>query len=302
VNGYLHPSYARSLTEFGQPYELPHSRGWILKRQIEGFADHDAMGVYPLFACQAWSKLAEDLEEISHQLISLTLVTDPFGDYDVSQLHLFFKDVVVPFKQHFIVDLKRPIASILSDHHRRNINKVLQQVRVERCAKPAAHLDEWFCLYQNLIRRHQIVGMAAFSRDAFAKQLDVPGIVAFRATHEGITVGMLLWYIQGNVGYYHLGAYSEFGYELRASFALFSFAIDYFAADRVRWLNLGAGAGLQGDATDGLSRFKRGWSTETRTVYLCGRVFNRSRYEEIVKAKRIGITGYFPAYRQGEFR
>jgi hypothetical protein len=113
---------------------------------------------------------------------------------------------------------------------------------------------------------------------------------------------MLLWYIQGNVGYYHLGAYSEFGYELRASFALFSFAIDYFAADRLRWLNLGAGAGVQGDATDGLSRFKRGWSTETRTVYLCGRIFNRSRYQEIVKAKRIGITGYFPAYRRGEFR
>jgi hypothetical protein len=173
---------------------------------------------------------------------------------------------------------------------------------VERCAKPTRHLDEWAGLYTNLIRRYQITGIAAFSQDAFAKQLDVPGIVAFRARHEGVTVGMLLWYIQGSVGYYHLGAYSEFGYELRASFALFSFAIEHFAANGLRWLNLGAGAGVKGNNTDGLSRFKRGWSTGIRTVYFCGRIFNHSRYEEIAKAKGIGITGYFPAYRRGEFR
>ena len=186
MNGYLHPSYARSLAEFGVPHELHRSQGWILKRQIRGFDDHDAMGVYPLFACQDWSKLYEDLDEISHELISLTLVADPFGDYDVSQLHTFFEDVVVPFKGHFIVDLSRPIASIVSDHHRRNSKKVLQRVRVERCAKPPAHLCEWFRLYENLIRRHQIVGIPAFSRDAFAKQLDVPGIVAFQQHMKGL--------------------------------------------------------------------------------------------------------------------
>jgi Acetyltransferase (GNAT) domain len=302
VNGYLHPSYASSLTEFGQPYELPHSRGWILQRRIQGFADRDAMGVYPLFACEDWSNLQIDLDEIQHELISLALITDPFGDYNEAYLRLCFKDVVFPFKEHFVVDLKRPIGSVVSDQHHRNIKKALQRVCVERCSKPGEHLDEWVGLYTNLIRRYQITGIAAFSRDAFARQLDVPGIVAFRARNEGITVGMLLWYIQGNVGYYHLGAYSEFGYELRASFGLFSFAIEHFAAHGLRWLNLGAGAGVKGDSTDGLSRFKRGWSSGTRTVYFCGRIFNHVRYEEIVKATGLGITKYFPAYRRGEFR
>jgi hypothetical protein len=302
VNGYLHPNYASSLIEFGSPCELPRSRGWILERQIHGFADHDAIGVYPLFACQDWSNLHIDLDEVKRELISLALITDPFGDYDEAQLRLCFKDVVFPFKEHFVVDLNRPIGSVVSDHHRRNIKKVLDQVCVERCAKPAGHLDEWFGLYTNLIRRHQITGVAEFSRDSFAKQLCVPGIVAFRARHEGITVGMLLWYIQGNVGYYHLGAYSEVGYEKRASFGLFSFAIEHFAAHGLRWLNLGAGAGVKGDSTDGLSRFKRGWSTGTRTVYFCGRIFNHVRYAEIVRASGLGITKYFPAYRRGEFR
>jgi hypothetical protein len=273
-----------------------------LERQIQGFADHDAMGVYPLFACQDWSNLHLDLGELEHSLVSLVLITDPFGDCDEAYLRLCFKDVVFPFKQHFVVDLNRSINSVVSDHHRRNTRKALQRVCIERCVKPPEHLDEWFGLYKNLIRRHQITGIAAFSRDSFATQLNVPGIVAFRARYEGVTVGINLWYVQGNVGYYHLGAYSEFGYELQASFGLFSFAIEHFAAKGLRWLNLGAGVGVKGDGTDGLSRFKRGWSSDTRTVYLCGRIFNRSRYEEIVRAKGMGITGYFPAYRRGEFR
>ena len=302
MNGYLHPIYANSLIAFGSPRELPRSRGWLLERQIHGHAEHDAMGVYPLFACQDWSNLHVDLDEIKHDLISLALITDPFGDYDESYLRRCFRDVVFPFKEHFVVDLNRPIGTVVGHHHRRNIKKVLDQICVERCAKPAGHLEEWCSLYTNLIQRYQITGIAAFSRDAFAKQLHVPGMVAFRASHKGVTVGMLLWYIYGSVGYYHLGAYSELGYEMRASFGLFSFAIEYFAAHGLRWLNLGAGAGVKGDSTDGLSRFKRGWSTGTRTVYFCGRIFNQARYTEIVKASGLASTTYFPAYRRGEFR
>ena len=66
-----------------------------------------------------------------------------------------------------------------------------------------------------------------------------------------------MWYLQGSVGYYHLGAFSPLGYELRSSFALFSFAINYFADSGLRWLDLGAGARVKGSETDGgLSRFK----------------------------------------------
>jgi len=302
MNGYLHSLYANSLMEFGTPRELVCSGGWILERRIWGFPYRDAMGGYPLFVCRDWSKLHIDLEEIGQELVSLSLVTDPFGDYDVTYLHQCFKDEVSPFKEHFVIDLSRSRDTSVCDHHRRNVRKALKSVCVERCEEPAEHLDEWVSLYANLIERHHIRGIAAFSRDSFAKQLHVPGIVAFRASYKGITVGMLLWYIQGDVGYYHLGAYNDIGYKLRASFALFGFAIDYFAANGLPWLNLGAGAGVKSSGTDGLSRFKRGWSTGTRTVYFCGRIFNYTRYSEIVKARGILATDYFPAYREGEFQ
>ena len=116
-----------------------------------------------------------------------------------------------------------------------------------------------------------------------------------------MTVGMTLWYVQDTVAYYHLGASSDLGYELRASFALFWLAIEYFASKGLHWLNLGAAAGITSAADNGLSRFKRGWSTGTRTAYVCGGIFAPDKYSELVKATNHPTTKYFPAYRTGEF-
>jgi hypothetical protein len=144
--------------------------------------------------------------------------------------------------------------------------------------------------------------MSAFSAKSFREQLAVPGLSMFRATLDGETVGMNLWYADRGIAYYHLGAYSEAGYKLRASFALFWRAIEYFAAQGLRWLDLGAGAGLSGSGeADGLRRFKRGWATDTRVAYFCGRVFDRQKYAEILSATQVVTSDYFPAYRKGEF-
>ena len=301
ITGYMHHGYAESLVEFGTPRHLPLSGGWILERQIPGSQYKDAMGCYPLFACRDWSQLYLDLKEIADELLSLAVVTDPFGNYDVNCLQQCFVDVAIPFKEHYIIDLSRPMSTFVSKHHCRYAQKAFGDISVERCDDPQRFLSEWVDLYASLVTKHNITGIPAFSKTAFAQQLSVPGIVIFRAICDERTVGMLLWYVQGKLGYYHLGAYSSLGYDLHASFALFWFVIEYFAANGLRWLNLGAGAGVEGNGTDGLSRFKRGWSTGTRTAYFCGHIFNRTKYLETVQAKEISITDYFPAYRAGEF-
>lgn len=67
-------------------------------------------------------------------------------------------------------------------------------------------------------------------------------------------------------------------------------------------LNLGAGAGLSGDGTDGLSRFKKGWSTDVRLAYFCGRILQPGLYSELCRQNIAPeTTKYFPAYRNGEF-
>lgn len=300
-SGYPHPRYAKSFQEFGIPLQLVRSGGWLLKRSIPGTEAHDAMGCYPLFTCSDWSQLQVDIDDIGQDLVSLALVTDPFGDYTEQSLRRTFKDLAKPFKEHFVVDLKGSPEAFVHAHHQRNARKALKTVCVERCEEATSCVEDWNNLYANLVARHDIRGIARFSKSTFAQQLRVPGAVVMRATHDGLTVGMTWWFVSGGVGYYHLGAYSDAGYELRASFALFWRAIEVLKAEGLRWLNLGAGAGLGKDATDGLSRFKHGWSNGTRMAYLCGRIFDRARYDQISAAKGIKTTRYFPAYRQGEF-
>ena len=119
--------------------------------------------------------------------------------------------------------------------------------------------------------------------------------------HEGCTVGVLLVYEQAGVAYAHLAASSETGYRLGAAYALFWHAIDR-CRGRVRWFSLGQlRAGVSDDVGTGLDFFKKGWSTGTRTAYLCGRILNPQRYAALVQARRLAGTRYFPAYRQGEF-
>jgi len=258
------------------------------------------MGCYPLFACDDWAALEKDLNELSGELVSVALVADPFGTQDPELLQRCFPDRVVPFKEHLVTDLSQPPDSFVDTQHRRKARRALERLDVAYCDNALHFVDEWNNLYANLIKRHRIQGLSAFSAASFKGQLAVPGISMFRATHDGETVGMTLWYADRGVAYYHLGAYSDTGYQLEASFALFWRVLEHFANQGTQWLNLGAGAGLA-NQTDGLTRFKRGWATGTRPAYFCGRIFNRMKYEEALKARNIVASDYFPAYRKGEF-
>jgi len=291
-----------ALSEYGQPVVLPECGGWVLQRSIPGYTAFDAMGCYPIFACKEWPSLHLDLEQMGGEWVCLSLIADPFGGYSQDYLRTCFPNLMVPFKNHFIVDLQKAPRDYIDAHHSRNARKALKDVTVEPVQDHLHLLDEWMALYNVLIERHHIIGMTAFSRRSFGQQLQVPGLMAFRAKSAGMTIGLLLWYVMDNVAYYHLGAYSELGYELRASFALFSLAISYFSDMRIEWLSLGAGAGTRESVDDGLSRFKRGWSNGVRTAYLCGRVFDHARYLEIIHSKPISAeSDYFPLYRKGEF-
>jgi len=301
MTAYADAAYAAALAEFGTPCPLPRSGGWVLERAIPDSPYRDAIGCYPLFACADWAGLREDLEELGDRFVSLTIVTDPFGAYVPGSLCESFPDLARPFKQHFVTDLSQPVDGFASRHHRRYASKARREVAVLVGDPPIRHLEEWLALYQALIVRHRIHGIAAFSRRSFERQFLVPGLRLLRAEWQGNIVGMTLWFVSEKIAYYHLGAYNAQGYAVRAAFALFREAIDVFAGAGVRWLSLGGGAGIQSTASDGLSRFKHGWATGTRTAFLCGRIFNRPAYEELCAARGAREGSYFPAYRQGEF-
>jgi hypothetical protein len=297
--GYAHPAYAKTFGDFGKPRELPLSKGWILERQIPGGSHRDARGCYPMFFCQDWRRLEDDMVDVG-DLVSLVLVTDPFGNYDTRLLQRCFPDLMQPYKEHFVVDLEQPLSSFISNTHARNIRAALRKVDVELCENPLTLAEEWSELYAGLVQRQGIKGPSAFSKTALIEQLSIPGIVAFRAVHQETTVGIILFFQHKEIVHGHLVAYTDLGYRLGASDALLYEALEYFRT-KAKWLNHGAGAGVRNNGKDGLTRFKRGWSNGTRTVYLCGRIIQPQTYAELATTKAVSGSDYFPVYRHGEF-
>ena len=291
-SGYLHPEYAASFSEFGRVRALPLSGGFVIERAIPNSSLRDAMGCYPLFACRDWKALSDDIRTLHGDLVSLTLVADPLGDFDERVLHDSF-DIVLLYKKHLVTDLAREDEMALGGHHRRNIKKARSSVRVEVCDDPLAHLDEWISLFDVLVSRHDIRGIQAFSPAAFTRQLAVPGLVMFRGTVDGECVGLHLWYVSGDIAYAHLGATSLLGYNVMASYALYDEAVRHFR-DRVRWLDLGAAPDEGGES---LLAFKRGWSTGVQPAYLCGAILQPEWYAGLTRSHRNSDRGFFPAYR-----
>ena len=293
--GYAHRGYAESLGEFGAVQELLACGGWLLVRRLPVVEAVDAMGCYPMFSCRDWNAIGADLEALAQTLVCVSLVTDPFAHVSPARLCATFPDVCFEFKQHFVTDLSHPLDTVAGSHHRRNVRKSLAAVEVRETTGDASMLDDWLPLYEHLIRRHAISGIAGFSRDSFARQAKVPGFRAFSAVSHGEVCGMTLWYVDGDVCYYHLAAYNDRGYELRASYALFWSALTEFAKTGVRWAGLGAGAGVTASQS-GLTRFKQGWSTHTRPAYFCGRIMQPAVYRKLATAEQLA-NGFFPAYR-----
>lgn len=296
-SGYLHQAYASSFDEIATPRELPACGAWVLERPINGSNLRDGMGCYPLFCCRDWTRLPDDVAALATELVSFTLVTDPFGEFNVRDLQRVF-DIVHPYKSHYVRDLA-DTAVAPPRRHRRNTAAAVRAVTLERVGEPASLTDEWVELYGQLVDRHGLTGLHAFSRHCLERQLTVPGLRMFSATAEGRVVGLHLWYVQGDVAHGHLGATSQLGYELMASYALYAFAIEQLRHE-VRWLALGSSPGhTESDQMDGLRRFKQGWATGTRQVYLCGKVLQPDAYNRLTTAAH-AEPGYFPGYRRGE--
>ena len=298
VTGYLHPGYAASLAEFGEPVELTRSGSYLLRRPIPGTPHQDLMGCYPLFCCRDWGRLSEDLQSLQSEFVAAVLVTDPWGSYDEVQLRATF-EVVTRFKQHLVTDLSMPLECIASYHHRYYVQRALRHLTVHVTEQPTEFASEWTQLYRSLIERHRLRGIKAFSPGSFEKQLSLPGTVLFRSLHAHACVGAHIWYVQGKVAYSHLTAINASGYALGASYALMGAALKYFQK-KAHWLNLGSSAGLGQDQVDGLFWFKKGFATSSRPVYLCGSKLNATLYDALARRGLGSAASYFPAYRQGE--
>lgn len=299
MEGYQHPLYAQSFYEIGEPLFLPRSNGWFIKRQIPGTPYFDAMGPYPMFFCDDWDALIGDLQQLKGDLISISMVIGPFEELPNNEYSDFF-DIFKPYKNHYILDTNVPIAQAVSKWSLKDARRALKEVSIDLVTAPDINLDEWVTLYDNLVKRHDIKGIRAFSRESFAKQITIPNTHFFRAWRKGELVGGNLYYIQQNVAYGHLLALTDEGYRLGASHAIKWVAIQNLAK-MVKWINFGGSTGNDQGSLTGLDKFKMGWTNDVKRSHFCAKVLDQVKYDELTSNKAVVTPEWFPAYRSGEY-
>lgn len=284
---YADPAYAAALAFAGRPVAVEAWATSVLVRPIAGGGE-DALGLYPRSVIAPDADLRGGLETLAARgLVSVVLVSDPLAGPASDRLAAAF-EVCRPFKTHQLIERAKGYAP--GKHHRYEIRRAQSRCRVEAVAL-ADRLADWRGLYGQLTERHAIAGMAAFSDDYFEALAAWPVFQTFAAFIGEEVVSMAIWVEAGGVAYNHLGASSAAGYTNGAAYALYDAAVAHFHAAEV--LDLGAGAGLTDDPTDGLARFKRGFANAEVVAHLCGAVLAAERYASLGDRG----AGYFPAYR-----
>ena len=122
----------------------------------------------------------------------------------------------------------------------------------------------------------------------------------FYAVKKDKLAGIQLWLTGDGAAYHHLSAYSDIGYQERASYGLMWQALNHFQSQRLEIACLGGSAG-NASRKDGLYQFKKGWSTHSKTAYFCGRVINQAFYDALEGQLGGSDSRIFPAYRWKEF-
>lgn len=294
--GYAGSRYAASLEEFGELLPLNAAGGYLLRRAIPGTEHSDAMGLYPLFQCDEWSALPTDLAKLPAELCSVVLVVDPLENVSPGELGSIFPDLCRPFKQHFLVDLSNDLKQVVSRHHRYYAGYGAKHCTIRMQDECVMLLNDWVRLYEQLAQRHQIRGIQRFSQDSFRSQLRLKEMVAFVAEADDEITGIQLWICRGKNAYHHLSAYSSAGYRNRVSYSLLWEALQFFQGVGFSWINLGGGSGSS-NASSGLTAFKKGWASEAKPAYLCGKILNHRIYDLLCETSGNSGSSFFPAYR-----
>lgn len=285
--------YADSLAHVGRPLAVPEWDGHVLIRPTPCGTRCDALGPYPLTPLARDTDLVAGFDRLKAAgLVSVVLVLDDRLRPSTEDLVGAF-DLARPFKTHHIYD--RTLGPPAHDkHHRYEIRRAAARVEAHEIAL-AAYLPEWEALYAGLVARHGLSGLHAFPSAHHAALAALPGVRTFAAFLEGAMVSAHVFVIHEDYAVSHLAASSPDGYRNGAAYAVNALAVE--ALTDCEAINFGGGAGAADDGTDGLVRFKKGFSNRIASSWICGAVLDQQAYRAL--STGADDQGFFPAYREG---
>lgn len=305
ARGYASFAYARCLEHVGEPVQLRRSGLTVLARPIKGTTRHDLMGPYPLMPIEDPAALAADLDDLARgddPPVTFVAVTEPILTRDTDGLCTIFGKFARPFKRHYLVDPRLPEEERVSEHHAKELRRARRFATFE-FVDAVTGRDDFMLLYEGLVRRLGLSGAPAFPAVSLAAQLELDGALGVRAVEaDGRTTAFALVLRDGPFAWYHLAAQDDLGRKHQAGYGALAEALRLLAEDDVRLVDLGAAAGLEENANDGLTKFKSGFAATdgrdaTSLAWLVGRITDPTAYATLSSGRR---TDFFPNYRASQ--
>jgi Acetyltransferase (GNAT) domain/Helix-turn-helix domain len=242
--------------------EVPEWETYVLVRaSASGLLQ--ATGLKPLAGLRPGGDMSGGLERLRDAGVrSVSLVTDPMWCPELHVLTGSFGSCR-QLKTYYLVDREAKQTQIRK-RHRNRINRASRAAEVRKVSL-SDHLDVWFRLHEENVRRRQI--QDAYSREYFERLAEMGGLETVAVIKEGRFVTMTLWFRHEDVLYYREGASSEEGFEISASYGAFAYAIQHAAP--CSYVFLGGSVGMYDDHRDGMATFRRGFANATVPSYLC---------------------------------
>jgi hypothetical protein len=283
--GYHHPSYAESFTDAGEVRHLRGSGTWLLTRTIPGSERRDALVGYPHLVVRDPRALHEDLQAVAAlaDVVTLSALSDPLSSLDEELLRPSFPELVRVDAWHYIADL---VSFWPTREHRRAVREALRRVDVDVEDAPAELVSAWAALGAAALPGSEL----GLTMGSLARQLALPGCVAFSALADDGPVAMAVVYVSGQDASLHALASSADGEAVGARYALIQAIVEDMAGRGLRRLDLGDAESDPG--------FMEGWTEELRPAYRCGRIVDRLAYDELATAAGAVGRATFPAYRE----
>jgi transposase-like protein len=257
-------AYARAFDEPGvRPLRVAAWGTHVLVRDGRKGA-LQATGVRPYAALDPECDVAAGLDELrAAGVVAVSLITDPLWCPEPDVLDAAFT-VCRPFKTSYYVDRESAPVHI-AKRHRNMVNRARRAGEVRELAL-ADHLDRWLELYAGNVAERRIpqpFGASYFQH--LAREVDGVRTVAVVVDDE--LAAMTLWVRHDDILYFYDGASSATGFATSAAYAAFAHVVE--TATDCRYVFLGGSADFHDDPTDGLAKFKRGFSNASTLSHLC---------------------------------
>lgn len=293
MSGFGALGFAESL---GTVVRLDNTQGMALNRSIGVSGYHDLINPYPVFICSDFSNIRSDFAQLKQtKAVCLTLRTDVFDENIVLKTEGTW-DWFKPFKTHYITNFREPWRQTAARNAIRYEKRARDIYAFSRVENPASYATELSRLNKVILDRTQIGKTTALSVNTLQIQMSQNGVRLFKAENCDGVQGLALFMITDQKAYaYLLGATNEARSD-HVIYGLYGYALDSLKSE-VEVVDFGGNPGWSDDPADNVVQFKKLWTNQIATSFICGKIFDRNVYAQLCAKNRSSRSKFFPSYR-----